>query len=108
MLEGSFIGVEVGAHDSRAAQAPKAAPQPRREKAPREKGTEEKKPLPKADGQKKSAAPAPRKEREDRKPRSHNRGRRSGPPEVTLRPGGQKDSTEQPTLMKSYYLNRED
>ena len=33
------------------------------------------------------------------------RGRSGRPPEVTLRSNGQKDSTEQPSLMKPYYLS---
>ncbi len=34
--------------------------------------------------------------------------RRPGPsPEVTLRTNGQKDSTEQPSLMKPYYLSHD-
>ncbi len=37
--------------------------------------------------------------------KSGSRGRPGRPPEVTLRTGGQKDSTEQPSLMKPYYLN---
>lgn len=53
-------------------------------------------------------APPEQKKKEERRVRSHSRGRRSGPPEVMLRPGGQKDSTEQPTLMKSYYLGQDD
>lgn len=34
--------------------------------------------------------------------------RRSSPMEVVLRPGGQKDSTEQPTLIKPYYISYDD
>ena len=37
--------------------------------------------------------------------RSKGRGGRSRPPEVVLRTNGQKDSTEQPSLMKPYYLS---
>lgn len=55
----------------------------------------------------KPATPAPtaQKGRDDRRPRGH--GRRGGPPEVTLRPGSQKDSTEQPSLIKPYYLGQD-
>ena len=34
-------------------------------------------------------------------------GGRGRPPEVTLRTNGQKDSTEQPSLMKPYYLSHD-
>ena len=40
--------------------------------------------------------------------RDRGRSRRGGPPEVVLRPGNQKDSTEQPSLMRPYYLTPED
>ena len=43
-----------------------------------------------------------------KKKRSGARGRGGRPPEVTLRTGSQKDSTEQPSLMKPYYLSRDD
>ena len=33
------------------------------------------------------------------------RGRAGRPPEIVLRSNGQKDSTEQPSLMKPYYLS---
>ena len=63
--------------------------------------------------EKKAEKPAPRQEqprdsgrREDKKRRS--RGRRSGPPEVMFRRGSQKDSTEQPSLMKPYYMTPDD
>ena len=36
---------------------------------------------------------------------SGRHGGRGRPPEVTLRTNGQKDSTEQPSLMKPYYLS---
>lgn len=42
--------------------------------------------------------------------KKHNdrgRSRRGGPPEVALRPGSQKDSTEQPSLVKPYYINHD-
>ncbi|MEG0765387.1 MAG: DEAD/DEAH box helicase [Pseudoflavonifractor sp.] len=46
-----------------------------------------------------TARPDPRKNR--------GGGRRGGPPEVVLRMGNQKDSTEQSSLMKPYYLNND-
>lgn len=45
---------------------------------------------------------------EKRRSQSRGHGRRGGPPEVSLRGGGQKDSTEQPSLMKPYYFNPHD
>ena len=39
------------------------------------------------------------------KKRGAGRGRGGRPPEITLRSNGQKDSTEQPSLMKPYYLS---
>ena len=49
-----------------------------------------------------SSVPAPLN---GRKKRGGSRGRGSRPPEVTIRSNGQKDSTEQPSLMKPYYLS---
>ncbi|MEG2097304.1 MAG: helicase, partial [Pseudoflavonifractor sp.] len=46
-----------------------------------------------------TARPDPRKNR--------GGGRRGGPPEIVLRMGNQKDSTEQSSLMKPYYLNND-
>ena len=46
-------------------------------------------------------APMPKNGRKKRSGRGHS-GR---PPEVVLRTNGQKDSTEQPSLMKPYYLS---
>ena len=58
---------------------------------------------------KKKAAPAAEplhKEEPRRKKNRGSKGRRPGrPPEVVLRSNGQKDSTEQPSLMKPYYLS---
>ncbi len=79
---------------------PAQAAPARRENAPAKKAEpQEKKPT----GFSKSPA---QKGRDDRRPRSH--GRRGGPPEVMLRPGSQKDSTEQPSLIKPYYLGQDD
>ena len=39
--------------------------------------------------------------------RSGGRGGRNRPPEVVLRSNGQKDSTEQPSLMKPYYMDHD-
>ena len=44
--------------------------------------------------------------REDSRRRS--RGRRNGPPEMMFRRDSQKDSTEQPSLMKPYYMTPND
>ena len=54
---------------------------------------------------KKTSAPA--KQAGGHSHRSHSKGRggRGRPPEVVLRTNGQKDSTEQPSLMKPYYLS---
>ncbi len=55
--------------------------------------------------------PTPQPQKQEGKPhndRNRGRGRRGGPPEVTLRPGSQKDSTEQPTLVKPYYISYDD
>lgn len=51
-------------------------------------------------------APAPAAKTSGQKNRGH--GRRGGPPEIVLRTGNQKDSTEQPSLMKPYYISRDD
>jgi ATP-dependent RNA helicase RhlE len=88
------------------------APKPRPKKAaklpePLEKKHQTKTP-------KKKGAPVPEQlanpRQEGRKKSGHRGGRkRSGrPPEVALRSSGQKDSTEQPSLMKPYYLNSDD
>lgn len=54
-------------------------------------------------------APTPEQTRRDsHKTRNRGKGRRSGPPEVALRPGSQKDSTEQPSLIRPYYMNHDD
>ena len=83
------------------AQAPKhAAAEVRQEPAKKRKNKK------KANPQPEPAQPAhkPAKQGEKRK-RSGGRGRSGRPPEVVLRSNGQKDSTEQPSLMKPYYLN---
>ncbi|MCI7473059.1 MAG: DEAD/DEAH box helicase [Clostridiales bacterium] len=81
-----------------------------KEKQPREKQTpQEKAPQkqPKAQGKKQAAAqssasaPAPKSGRK----KHGGRGRAGRPPEIVLRTNGQKDSTEQPSLMKPYYLS---
>lgn len=51
--------------------------------------------------QKPAAAP-------DTRRRPGGRGKGGRPPEVQLRGSNQKDSTEQPSLMKPYYINRDD
>ncbi len=50
---------------------------------------------------KKQSAPAPKSGRN----KHGGRGRSGRPPEIVLRTNGQKDSTEQPSLMKPYYLS---
>ena len=96
----------------------KPAPRPekkdnRKEKRPKEKQAKEKQApqektpqkQPKAQRGKQAAAqspaPAPKSERKKR----GGRGRAGRPPEIVLRSNGQKDSTEQPSLMKPYYLS---
>ena len=71
-------------------QAARKEQQPSREKTPRKQAAaQDKQPQP---------APAPKSRRK--------RGGRPGrPPEIVLRTNGQKDSTEQPSLMKPYYLS---
>ena len=75
-------------------KAPKKEKQPSQEKAPKK----ERKPQEK---QAQPAAPAPKSGRKKR----GGRGRSGRPPEIILRTNGQKDSTEQPSLMKPYYLS---
>ena len=56
-----------------------------------------------------SAKPAaPKMPFSQKKNNDRNRGRRGGPPEVQLRMGSQKDSTEQQSLIKPYYINHDD
>ena len=80
----------------------KSSPAPRAKTAP-----DRRKAAPTAPAAAQSEA-AKKSGRNDQRRPGPGRGRRGGPPEVTLRTGGQKDSTEQPTLMKSYYLNHDD
>ncbi len=49
--------------------------------------------------------PAASKKRRPAPPKKRGKGGR--PPEITLRTGSQKDSTEQPSLMKPYYISHE-
>ena len=86
---------QPGAQQSRKKKAPQAAPQPK------ESSQAQKKAAPA------SAQKSP-KSGEKRHDRSRGRGRRGGPPEVVLRTGNQKDSTEQPSLMKPYYISYDD
>ena len=81
-----------------APKKPKAAKAPRAEAA-QPQGQPRK-------GKKKAAAEPLHREEPRRKKRGGGRGRGPGrPPEVVLRSNGQKDSTEQPSLMKPYYLS---
>ena len=87
-------------------EKPPARGQEKREKKPAAQGGEQKQ-------KKGTPSAAPRKEEKPQpggKKRSRGRGhgRRGGPPEVVLRTGNQKDSTEQPSLMKPYYMTPDD
>ena len=88
------------------AQAPKKPKTPAK-KAPKAEAVQPQGQSRKAN--KKKAAPAAEplhKEEPRRKKNRGSKGRRPGrPPEVVLRSNGQKDSTEQPSLMKPYYLS---
>ena len=88
------------------AQAPKKPKVPAK-KAPKAEAVQPQGQSKKAN--KKKAAPAAEplhKEEPRRKKNRGSKGRRPGrPPEVVLRSNGQKDSTEQPSLMKPYYLS---
>ena len=90
------------------AQAPKKPKTPKQAaKAPKAEAVQPQGQSKKAN--KKKAAPAAEplhKEEPRRKKNRGSKGRRPGrPPEVVLRSNGQKDSTEQPSLMKPYYLS---
>ena len=90
------------------AQAPKKPKTPKQSaKAPKAEAVQPQGQSRKAN--KKKAAPAAEplhKEEPRRKKNRGSKGRRPGrPPEVVLRSNGQKDSTEQPSLMKPYYLS---
>ena len=83
---------------SKASKASKPVKEPRPGKAP-------KAPKPfRAAKSSPQAAPVPAKG--GKRPPARGKGGRSGrPPEVALRSSAQKDSTEQPSLMKPYYLH---
>ena len=89
----------------------KAAPRPekkesRKEKRPKEQQARQEKAAqkqPKA--QKKQAAQSPAPAPKSGRKKHGGRGRSGRPPEIVLRTNGQKDSTEQPSLMKPYYLS---
>ena len=90
------------------AQAPKKPKAPKQAaKAPKAEAVQPQGQSRKAN--KKKAAPAAEplhKEEPRRRKNRGSKGRRPGrPPEVVLRSNGQKDSTEQPSLMKPYYLS---
>ena len=90
------------------AQAPKKPKTPKQAaKAPKAEAVQPQGQSRKAN--KKKAAPAAEplhKEEPRRRKNRGSKGRRPGrPPEVVLRSNGQKDSTEQPSLMKPYYLS---
>ena len=92
------------------AQAPKKPKAPKQAaKAPKAEAVQPQGQSRKAN--KKKAAPAAEplhKEEPRRKKNRGSKGRRPGrPPEVVLRSNGQKDSTEQPSLMKPYYIEHD-
>ena len=92
------------------AQAPKKPKAPKQAaKAPKAEAVQPQGQSRKAN--KKKAAPAAEplhKEEPRRKKNRGSKGRRPGrPPEVVLRSNGQKDSTEQPSLMKPYYMDHD-
>lgn len=75
----------------------------RKEKRPKQQTSQAKaaQKQPKAQKQQPPQPPAPKSGRK----RHGGRGRAGRPPEIVLRSNGQKDSTEQPSLMKPYYLS---
>ena len=87
-------------------QAPKKPKAPAK-KAPKAEAVQPQGQSRKANKKKASPAAEPlHKEEPRRKKNRGSKGRRPGrPPEVVLRSNGQKDSTEQPSLMKPYYLS---
>ena len=90
------------------AQAPKKPKAPKQAaKAPKAEAVQPQGQSRKANKKKASPAAEPlHKEEPRRKKNRGSKGRRPGrPPEVVLRSNGQKDSTEQPSLMKPYYLS---
>ena len=90
------------------AQAPKKPKTPKQAaKAPKAEAVQPQGQSKKANKKKASPAAEPlHKEEPRRKKNRGSKGRRPGrPPEVVLRSNGQKDSTEQPSLMKPYYLS---
>ena len=93
--------------EKKAPRKKKAQTQPKQEKKAKEQAPAKPK------KEKKAEKPAPRQEqprdsgrREGKKHRS--RGRRNGPPDMMFRRDNQKDSTEQPSLMKPYYMTPDD
>ena len=65
-------------------------------------------PLKAEEGRQAPGTPAKPEPQAARKRKGSGRhGGRGRPPEVTLRTNGQKDSTEQPSLMKPYYLSHD-
>ena len=93
--------------EKKAPRKKKVQAQPKQEKKAKEQAPAKPK------KEKKAEKPAPRQEqpkdsgsREDKKRRS--RGRRNGPPDMMFRRDNQKDSTEQPSLMKPYYMTPDD
>ena len=73
----------------------------RKDKRPKEQQPPQKQ----SKAQKKQAAQSPIPAPKGGRKKHGGRGRSGRPPEVVLRTNGQKDSTEQPSLMKPYYLS---
>ena len=93
--------------EKKAPRKKKAQAQPKQEKKAKEQAPAKPK------KEKKAEKAAPKQEqpkdsgrREEKKHRS--RGRRNGPPDMMFRRDNQKDSTEQPSLMKPYYMTPDD
>ena len=76
------------------------APRGRAQAAPKKD-----KPVEQPAKKRKKAARPPEPQAARKRKGSGRHGGRGRPPEVTLRTNGQKDSTEQPSLMKPYYLD---
>ena len=99
--------------EKKAPRKKKAAPQASPDRPRQEQKAQEQAPARPRKEKRTEKSAAPRQEppkgdgrREDSRRRS--RGRRNGPPEMMFRRDSQKDSTEQPSLMKPYYMTPND
>ena len=88
--------------------APQAEEQPKKEKKSREQAPAKSKKEKKAEKPAASKQEQPKADGRREDSRRRSRGRRNGPPEVMFRRDNQKDSTEQPSLMKPYYMTPDD